>query len=237
MKKAVLITGGARRVGAAMALYFAKHGYDIALHYNRSKADAVRVKKDIEKLGRSCVVFSQDLIRTKELPAFMAKVKKAMPHCAALVNNASIFERNEFMDTNEALFDRQFAVNFKAPFFLTQTFAKTFKQGSVINMLDTDISTAQGMHFAYLLSKKTLAEFTAMAARALGPKIRVNGICPGYVLANSAADAAYIKRVTKELPLKEHATLEAIAEAVLWLSTQRHITGQILFVDGGKHVL
>src|SRR5689334_13529994 len=152
MKKAVLITGGARRVGAATALYFASHQYDIALHYNRSKSDALKLKKQIEKCGVRCELFSLDLKKTKAIATLMASVKKKLPHCTTLINNASIFERKEFLKTDEALFDRQIDVNLKAPFFVTQAFAKTFKKGVVVNMLDTDIVTSQGTHFAYLLA-------------------------------------------------------------------------------------
>ncbi len=236
-KKAVLITGGARRVGAAMAIYFAKAGYDIALHYNRSKTDAGKIKKKIETSGRACVLFQHDLSNMKNIPLLMKRVQKAMPHCTALVNNASIFERADFMNTEEALLDRQFAVNFKAPFFMTQAFARTFGKGCVVNILDTDIAQTHGSHFAYLLSKKTLAEFTPMAARALGPKIRVNGVCPGAILPSSQVDAHYIQKLKGVIPLKSHPGADEIAETARWLIDQQHITGQLIFVDGGMHVL
>jgi len=236
-RPAIIITGGAKRVGAAMALYFARGGYDIALHYNASEKDAKTVKAKVEKLGAQCVLFPCDLSKTKTLPALMKKIRTTMPNCTALINNASIFERAPFMDTDEALFDRQFAVNFKAPFFLTQAFAKTFGKGCVINLLDTDIVQTQGSHFAYLLSKKTLSEFTEMAARALGPAIRVNGICPGCVLPSDQNEVAYEKKIKALLPLKKNPTVDALAEAALWLVSQPFITGQIIFVDGGQHVL
>jgi len=236
-KKAVIITGGAKRVGAALARYFAEAGYDIALHYNRSSADAKKLKKEIEKLGRTCALFAQDLSDIKALPKLMKQVQKALPHCTALVNNASVFERAELMETDEALFDRQFTVNFKAPFFLTQAFAKTFGKGCIINMLDTDIAQTQGSHFAYLLSKKVLADFTEMAARALGPDIRVNGVCPGIMLPSKELDMPYMKKLSQNVPLEMLAGLEHAVETVRWLCEQKTITGQLLFTDGGQHLL
>ena len=233
----ILITGGAKRVGAALSRHFAKHEYDIALHYNQSKAEADGVQKEIEALGAKCVLVEHDMRDIVGIPAFMERVKNAMPDCTALINNASVFERATLMDTDEALFDRQFDVNFKAPFFLTQSFAKTFGKGCVVNMLDTDISKTQGSHFAYLLSKKTLAEFTMMAARELGPDIRVNGVCPGYLLSASAADEAYEQKMETLIPMKSHPTLEDVANCAHWLMAQPYITGQLIFVDGGKHVL
>ena len=237
-KCGVIITGAARRVGAALARCFAAHGYDIALHYNRSEKDAGRLKKNIEKLGVDCILFQHDLMDIETLPWFIKNVRSQMRHCTVLINNASAFERAEFMETDEALFEQQFTVNFKAPFFLTQAFAKTFGKGCVINMLDADFTGTHGSHFAYLLSKKALADFTPMAARALGPRIRVNGVCPGIVLPPESGEYdAYVKKSRANMPLREHPTLEAVAEAAYWLAGQAHITGQLIYVDGGRHVL
>lgn len=236
-RQAVFITGAARRVGAAMALYFAKHGFDIALHYHHSEKEAQSIKAQVEGQGAQCALFAHNLVDIGGIAGLVARVKKTMPHCVALVNNASIFERSEFMDTDEALFDRQFDVNFKAPFFLTQDFARVFGAGCVINILDTDIVEHQGSHFAYLLSKKTLAEFTLMAARSLGPSVRVNGVCPGCMLPSSENEVAYEEKMEALVPLKSHPGLEELSEAVRWLIAQKHITGQLIFVDGGKHVL
>lgn len=233
----ILITGGAKRIGEALVRHFARQGYDIALHYNRSAREAKKLAAELEKLGAKCHLFSHDLQESEGIPKLMQQVKKSLPNCTALINNASVFERAELMDTDEALFDRQFAVNFKAPFFLTQAFAKTMKKGCVINMLDTDIVETRGSHFAYLLSKKTLAEFTVMAARSLGPGIRVNGICPGCMLPSDQNEKQYEQKMKGVVPLKSNPGLEELAEAASWLVGQKHITGQLIFVDGGKHVL
>lgn len=236
-RPALLITGGARRIGAELARHFARNGYDVGIHYNNSAKEAEALAAELRSLGVQCVLFRHDLLDTAGFPALMDKVKKVLPSCEALINNASIFERGVLMETDEALFDRQFAVNFKAPFFLTQAFARTFGKGCVLNLLDTDIAQRQGSHFAYLLSKKTLAEFTLMAARQLGPDVRVNGVCPGYVLPHSPEDAAHIRQVEKVLPLKGHGTPDDVCEAAFWLCRQKHVTGQIIYIDGGKHVL
>ena len=242
MSKAVIITGGARRVGAALAVYFAEKGYDIALHYNNSLDDAKIVQKKVQELGKICELFTADLQKTSQIPALMAEIFAKMPHASTLINNAAVFQRAEFMETSEELFDHEFAVNFKAPFFLTQEFASSCEAlactgSSVINMLDTDISGSGGSHFAYILSKKNLAEFTKMAARALGEKVRVNGICAGIMLASDARDEEYMERIKKTLPLKQNASVEDVAEAVYFLSQNQLITGQLLFIDGGKNLL
>jgi pteridine reductase len=233
----VIITGGAKRVGAALSLHLAAQGYDIALHYNHSRADAEIIKAEVEKLGTKCELFALDLQDAKAIPTFMESIKKAMPNCTSLINNASVFERSTLMETTEALFDRQMEVNFKAPFFLTQAFARTFKKGGVMNVIDTDIGETQGGYFAYLLSKKVLADFTEMAARELAPNIRVNGMCPGCLIPADANDAAYVGKLKDIIPLKAHPTLDEFLRSLEWLLTQSHITGQLLYIDGGKHVL
>lgn len=233
---AILITGAAQRVGAALALHFARHGHDVALHYNHSEQAARKIQQEIESLGATCILVRHDMHDIKGIPAFVQEVKKRMPHCAVLINNASIFERASFMETDEALFDRQMEVNFKAPFFMTQAFVKYFGKGCVINMLDTDIQAHPITHFGYMLAKKTLAEFTQMAARELGPHVRVNGICPGILLPSNELDHDYIQRLSPTLPLKAIATLEQVAKAALFLCSGV-TTGQLIYTDGGQHLL
>lgn len=235
-RPAILITGAARRVGAELAMHFAHAGYDIGLHYHRSRKDAEKLAAKIEREGVHCVLFNHDLQQVKTLKPFMDRVLEALPRCRGLINNASIFERASFMETDEALFDRQFAVNFKAPFFLTQAFAHHFGKGSVINILDTEIQKTHGSHFAYLLSKKALMDLTLMSARELGPNIRVNGICPGIMLPSNELDQAYMDKLARQVPMRKLGTLEQVADAALWLA-QSHVTGQLVFIDGGQHLL
>lgn len=236
-RPAVLVTGGAIRVGAVLCEAFAKAGYDIALHYNSSSTEAQAVKKNIELLGVRCELFQADLSDTAKLPALIESVKIAYANCAALINSASVFERASFLQTDEALFDRQVGVNFKAPFFLTQAYAKAFGKGSVVNILDTDVSKNQGSHFIYLQSKKMLADFTQMAARELGPNIRVNAVCPGVMLPSPGFDQSYLEKAAQKMPLARIATPQDLAQAALWLSESPVITGQVIFVDGGQHLL
>lgn len=235
-RNAVFITGAARRVGAYVAMHFAKAGYDIVLHYHNSQAAAQRMKEDIESYGVTCTLVNHDMQDIPGIDALLRSVHQIAPHCSVLINNASVFDRGTFMETTEALFDQQMHVNFKAPFFTTQAFAKYFKKGCVINMLDTSISETQGSHFAYLLSKKVLADFTKMAARELGPHITCHGICPGILLPSNELDQEYIEKLQPTLPMHEIGELDDIADTALWLS-QSPTTGQCIFIDGGQHVL
>lgn len=237
MARGVLITGAAKRLGAAMAEHLAGAGFDIALHYNESEADAKALQQRLRSAGRACELFRHDVTDIAGIPALMTAVKTAMPQVDTLINNASVFERGDFLGTDEALFDRQFNVNLKAPFFVIQAFAKTFGQGNVVNMLDCDITQNKNTHFAYLLSKKAHAELTEMAAVALGPDVRVNGVCPGLVISSDEDEDHYEQKLTNINPLKSIADVEDVCRAVEWLLQPSSTTGQLLFVDGGRNLL
>ena len=129
------------------------------------------------------------------------------------------------------------AVHVKAPYILTQEFARLCKAGSIINILDTHITENRTAHFDYLLSKKTLAAFTQQAAVSLAPKIRVNAIAPGLILPPVAEKADYLNRLAKKIPLKRKGNIENITHAVQFLAKNNYITGQVLFIDGGEHLI
>ena len=152
-----------------------------------------------------------------------------------LVNNASTFQRISFADTTPEQLDESFAVNFKAPFFLTQSFARHMQHGAVINMLDVSTHTTRTGYFAYLLAKKALAEFTQMAARELAPAIRVNGIMPGVILPSGGMRD--MEAYENALPLKAKASPDDIARAALVLAQEPYMVGQMLYVDGGEHLI
>ncbi|NIP29653.1 MAG: SDR family NAD(P)-dependent oxidoreductase, partial [Candidatus Dadabacteria bacterium] len=182
MRKAALITGGAKRIGKEVCIYLAKRGYDIALHYNTSDKEAKSVCREIEKHGVSCGLFRQDLSNPKKTGALISKVFKRFPKCSILVNNASVFNKSNFRDLTVDQLEVENAINFASPLFLTQHFSKYDSSSLVINMIDTRVSKINTSYFSYNISKHSLYKFTKMAAKELAPKIRVNGICPGDIL-------------------------------------------------------
>jgi NAD(P)-dependent dehydrogenase (short-subunit alcohol dehydrogenase family) len=236
MKKAALITGGARRIGKAVALALAKRGYDIALHCNRSEDEAVRTAKMVRHEGRACEVFVSDLADNAGLSGLIPAVRQCFPHCRLLVNNASAFERASFAETDPERFDRMMQIHVKAPFFLTQSFASHFGAGHVVNFCDAKVTSAFVSHFAYSLSKKTLFEFTRMAAKALGPSVRVNAVAPGIILPSREFDEAALIRLSRKIPLQRRGDVEDVASAVLFLDENPYITGECIFVDGGENI-
>jgi NAD(P)-dependent dehydrogenase (short-subunit alcohol dehydrogenase family) len=231
----VLITGAAKRLGKAIALHLAQRGFSIALHFHTSQREAILVQKQIQDKGGSCTLFRCDLANEKAAGFLIPKVLKKHPDLCVLVNNASLFEKSSLKETEPAFFDRHFKINFKAPYFLTRDFARRVQSGQVIQMLDTKITRNLFGYSAYTLSKKALAEFTKMAALELAPRIRVNGIAPGFILLPK--DKSNLDAWVKKIPLQKQGTEEAVLKAVEFLIENDYITGHSLFVDGGQHLL
>lgn len=236
MDKAAIVTGGGTRLGRAMALALASMGYDIAVHYNSSGTGAAETAEEIRSLGRKCGTFKSDLSHMKSIKALTSKVFRSFPYCSLLINNSSIFEDIDFMDVTGESFDREFNLNFKAPFFLSQEFSRQKTAKVIINMLDARISRIETGHFVYNLSKRALRDFTLMAAIALGPKIRVNGICPGPILPPPGKDMKYMKRISKNTPLGKAGSPDYVIKALKYILDNDYVTGECLFVDGGQHI-
>ncbi|MGI9534985.1 MAG: SDR family oxidoreductase [Thermodesulfobacteriota bacterium] len=236
MLNTALITGGSKRIGRSVSLELAGLGYDIALHYNLSFKEAVKTKSEIQKLGVKCELFKSDLSKISGSSALIKKVVTKFPNLNILVNNASIFEEIRFLDVTEKHFDLDFNINFKSPFFLSQNFAKNVSGGMIINMLDARISKIHNAHFVYNLSKKSLHQLTLMLARELGPEIRVNAICPGPILPATGDDGKKLMKIAAKTPLKKIGDTSYINHAVRYLITNKFITGEVLFVDGGQHI-
>jgi NAD(P)-dependent dehydrogenase (short-subunit alcohol dehydrogenase family) len=237
MNKSALITGGAKRLGQAISLSLAERGYDIAVHYNSSEKEANETAEAIREKGRRAGVFQANLSDINQVRALIPSVFEVFPECSVLVNSASIFENVGFNDVTENIYDRDFTTNFKAPFFLTQDFSKRESSEIIINMLDMRVNKIETEHFSYNLTKKLLRDFTLMAAKVLGPKIRVNGICPGPILPPPDKDIVYLEKIAKNTPLKKPGSPDYIIKAVNYILDNDFVTGQCLFVDGGQHLI
>jgi NAD(P)-dependent dehydrogenase (short-subunit alcohol dehydrogenase family) len=231
------VTGAAKRIGRQVALHLARQGYQVALHYHRSKAEAMSTAQDIYKMGVRCELFSCDLADEAQTLKLMTQVYKAFPNLNLLVNNASIFIPNKFSAEDLTLFKYHWDINFKAPYILTSEFARLVKRGMVINFIDTNVVQYKTKYADYLMTKKALLEFTKMAAVQWGPGIRVNGISPGMILApvNNQPDDRV--RRSKNIPLQKIGRPENILQSVQFLLDNDYLTGQIIANDGGESLI
>ncbi len=220
------------RIGKAICLNLAEKGYDIALHYNSSKKDALETKKQIEQYGVGCELFKYDL-SSPSAEKLVIQVLEKFPKLCVLVNNASVFEDVGFFDVTPEFLETDLTINFKAPFFLSQSFAKNIESGVIVNFLDMRIRKIPSQHFCYNLSKQCLYHLTKMLAKELAPNFRINAVCPGTILAPPGKDKKYVEKMAKKTPMKRTGSLENITNAVNYLLENDYVTGECLFVDGG----
>lgn len=235
--KTALVTGAARRVGRAVSLALAASGSNVVVHFSRSERDAEVLVSEISRLGVRASALHADLGDPAEAEALVARAEERAGHLDALVNNASVFEP-ETLDV--AALDhlvRSVKVNAWAPFVLTRAFARRSGQGRVVNLLDTRVAGLDLAHVGYILGKHLLAVLTRMTAVAFAPGVTVNGVAPGLILPPPGEDEAYLARLARDLPLKRHGSAEDVARAVLFLLESDFVTGQVVFVDGGRHLL
>ena len=237
MVQSALITGGAKRIGQEMALSLAKKGWDIGLHYRNSLNEAESTRKIIEESGSLCKLFCADLGNPQAAVDMIKQVLIEFPKLDLMVHNASVFDVSPFATVNVEVFDRQFDVNFKSPFFMTQHYFNNCSKGHVVNILDTKIQSNQAKNFtAYNLSKKALMHLTRMTALDLAPGFRVNGIAPGPVLKASHATEDEFQKQIQGTPLKLEIPGNTIASALNYLIENPNLTGQILYCDNGAHL-
>ena len=220
-----------------MALSLAQKGWDVALHFRNSESDAETTRQRIEKTGVVCRLFQANLERAQEAVDMLRKVLKEFPELDLLVNNASVFDERTLATVDEEVFDRQFDVNFKSPFFMTQQYTKNCRSGHVVNILDTKIqSNRAGRFTAYNLSKKALMHLTQMSAIDLAPRFRVNAIAPGPVLKASHASEEEFQIRIQQTPLQLEIPGSSIVSALNYLIENPNLTGEILYCDNGSHL-
>lgn len=234
-QQAALVTGGATRLGRYFSEALADAGYDIALHVNRSRDEAEEVASGIRAKGRECEIFACDFLND-DLNALIQSAKQRFPGLNVLLNSASAYEPAPIATTELKMLETQFRVNMFTPLLLTRHFAQEVNEGQVINIIDNKVAYHQYPYAAYLLSKKSLAEMTRMAALEFSPRIRINGIAPGVVLPASQRTSDYIEWRIEGIPLKRQGDPEHLVQALHYLLDTPFVAGQILFVDGGESI-
>lgn len=235
--KTILITGAAKRVGKMFSLACAKAGFNIIIHHRHSPDEANQLQDEIRaSFHASAWVLPCDLSLPDSVSQLIAQANEISP-LYALVNSASIFENVSLQETTLESWEKHFAINLTAPFLLSQAFAKQVTHGRIINILDWRALRPQADHFPYTITKSALASMTKSLAIALAPNITVNGLALGAIL--PPTDLASDKnKIIESVPARRWAEAQEVEEALIFLLTcSTYITGEIIHLDGGRHLI
>jgi NAD(P)-dependent dehydrogenase (short-subunit alcohol dehydrogenase family) len=236
---AVLITGAAKRLGRAIALKLAGAGYDIAIHYRASKAEAEALAGEVKSFGRRAALVAGELSAEGEVSAIVPRAAEALGPLTALVNSASVFEDDRVETLTRASWDRHIEVNLRAPLVLSQHFAAQAPAGvdcAIVNIVDQAVLNLTPHFISYTVSKAGLWTLTQTLAQALAPRIRVNAVAPGPSLKAAKQSQANFDRQVQATLLRRPSEPQDIAGAVHYLLSARAVTGQMIAVDSGQHL-
>ena len=238
-KKAALVTGAGRRIGRAIALDLATHGWAVAVHYRSSKDEADGVVSEIEALGGHAAAVQADLASESDAEALVPLAVERLGPLACLVNNASRFEPDDALTATRESWDAHLETNLRAPFVLSQAFARQLPEdetGAIVNIIDQRVWNPTPAFLSYTLSKAGLWTLTRTLAMALAPRIRVNGIGPGPTLRNVRQSEEDFAAQWRSLPLRRPTAPEEICAALRYILDAPAMTGQMIALDGGEHL-
>lgn len=240
MSKNVLVTGGAKRLGRAIALDLARHGWNIALHYNSSEKEARATAADAATAGVKVALLKADLSREAETAGLVQAAVQELGPLTALINSASLFENDDWYSVTRESWDRHMETNLRAPFVLAQAFAHQVPRdgsGAVINIIDQRVLKPTPQFLSYSLSKAGLYWLTVTLAQALAPRVRVNAVGPGPTMINARQSPADFARQREATVLGRGAEPQDVCDAVRYLLEAPATTGQMIAVDGGQHLI
>ena len=238
--RVALVTGGATRVGRALSLALASAGADVFVHYNSSAGPAEEAVAAIEALGRRAASGAANLSDPATAPGLVTAATEVLGPVSILVNSASGFPEDTLADVTLEGWRRTLDLTLAGPIFLTQAFAAALPddaEGAVVNITDVKTHTPYRKHFSYVVAKGGIDTFTRAAAVALGPRIRVNAVGLGVILPPPGEDDAYVDRLAAELPLRRVGGTDPVAAAVVALVENDFVTGEIIRIDGGGHLV
>ncbi len=238
--KNLLITGAAKRLGRAIVLDLAAAGWNIALHYFTSDDEAEGTAREARSKGVKIVTLKADLAQEQETAALTARAVEELGPLTALINSASLFENDDWKTASRQSWDAHMETNLRAPFLLSQHFARQLPKGSrgnIINIIDQRVLKPTPQFISYSLSKAGLFWLTTTLAQALGPDIRVNAVGPGPTIRNARQSEADFARQRDATVLKHGADPQDVAAAIRYLLSAEAVTGQMIAVDGGQHLI
>ncbi len=245
---AALVTGAGKRLGRAMALYLAGRGFDVAVHYAASRDEAEVVADEIRALGRKAVALQADLLDEAQVETLVPRAVAALGPLTVLINNASIFEYDRIDTATRRSWDRHMESNLRAPYVLTQGFARQcppatadaagepVASGLVVNMIDQRVWKPTPEFSTYTIAKMGLWALTRTAAQGLAPQIRVNAIGPGPTLRGARQSEAHFAAQRKATILNRGANPADVVAALGFFLDSPSVTGQMIAVDGGQHL-
>lgn len=236
----VLITGAAKRLGRAIAVDLARHGWDVAIHFNSSESDACTTADQVRAQGRRAALLKADLANEDETGTLIARAAESLGTVTALINSASIFEPDDWATTSRESWSRHLAVNLRAPFVLSQAFARSLpdnKKGAIVNIIDQRVLKPTPQFLSYGVSKAALYWLNTTLAQALAPRIRVNAVAPGPTIINARQNETHFRRQREATILGTGAEPQDICDAVRYLLTAHAVTGEMIAVDGGQHLI
>ena len=237
--KTALVTGAARRIGRAIALDLAANGWAVAVHHNKSQQDAARTVAEIEAAGGRAAALQADLASEDQAGGLVARAADALGPVGCLVNNASVFERDDPATANRESWDAHMETNLRAPFVLSQAMAAALPgdaDGVIVNLLDQRVANLTPHFLSYTVSKSALWTLTQTLALALAPRIRVMAIGPGPTLPSARQDEAAFAKQVAATPLARAVSIDEICRALRFILDAPSLTGQMIAVDSGQHL-
>ena len=234
----IIITGGATRMGAAIARKLSGPNKEILIHYNKSKLKAEKLKKELSSIGTKVYLVKGDLSKESDIKKIIKFAKSKLKFFDCLVNNASLFENDKLENFSLDSWSKHLRTNLRAPALLTKEFAKNVKgkNNNIINIIDQRVFKLTPYFFSYTLSKTGLYTLTKTSAMSLAPNIRVNAIAPGPTIKNQRQSEKHFKKQYLATPLKRQVDVEQICNAVDFFIKNISITGQVLAIDSGQNL-
>ena len=236
--KTAIVTGAARRIGRAVSTALGAEGVNVVIHDHRSlHGECENLCDELERAGVGSWIVSADFEKPGDYRSFIERALKVAGNLDILVNNAAVFEGDTLKDGEFSSLIRHMQINAWAPLVLTRDFARLAGRGKIINLLDTRVIGYDWKHVSYILSKHALHLLTKMTALEFAPRIAVNAVAPGLILPPPGKDLKYLRQLAKTVPLRKHGGTRDIVDTVLFLLKSDFITGQVVHVDGGRHLM
>jgi pteridine reductase len=234
--KTALVTGAARRIGSSIAKTLAQNGADVVLHYNNSRKEAESLSEEIHKSGRKCWLTKHDLTDSDSTEFWFRKLLVEVKNLDILVNSASEFPEGNYRTMDSAELNRSMNLHVQSPLVMIRIMSESNQNGSVVNILDTRIADRDPSHAAYHMAKRGLFTLTRDLAVEMAPRLRINGVAPGVILPPDGKDESWIEKLKSTNPLQDRGTADDVTDAVMYLIKADFVTGQVIYVDGGRHL-